>query len=329
MARRTNRTGHKKHSYFSITFWSLSLIAVTLYSGWRFGWIPLDNPHTRLTDYLPQKSSHIVAATDKGGPQPANLNVDTAEEESFNAREAESLSFNDQFEPEVTSAEIRESHLGHSPPQELNLAELNSQAAPIQRNENQPAYLSQGANQSGQSAIPGSRIRQISNEETVTSSPRNQVQVAAVPPENRERTLTQTNELPPPNLEEIDLLLQSNEYLKAHRLMSSLYWKHPGWRPYLQSRIDTTARSIYFAKQPHYLQPYVVQPGDQLRTIASRQCFVGIPGKPEPARSTKDARRPETQSAERTLFSHCRSFRFRTDRACVWVLCETVSGGHR
>ena len=39
-------------------------------------------------------------------------------------------------------------------------------------------------------------------------------------------------------------------------------------RDTIQSRIEKTAFSIYLAPQPHYLKPYEVRPGDQLRLIA-------------------------------------------------------------
>ena len=47
-----------------------------------------------------------------------------------------------------------------------------------------------------------------------------------------------------------------------------MYWNHPEWREFLRSRIEKTAKSIYFSPQPHYMTPYTVQPGDQLTKIA-------------------------------------------------------------
>lgn len=51
--------------------------------------------------------------------------------------------------------------------------------------------------------------------------------------------------------------------------MSQLYWKKPALRESMFARLNTTARSIFFDKQPHYLTPYIIQPGDQLQNIAS------------------------------------------------------------
>jgi LysM repeat protein len=71
-----------------------------------------------------------------------------------------------------------------------------------------------------------------------------------------------------PRLEAIDQQIQAGEILQAHRELSTLYWNDPSIREAIRDRIETTARSIYFEPQPHYMEPYVVQPGDQLRRIA-------------------------------------------------------------
>jgi LysM repeat protein len=69
-------------------------------------------------------------------------------------------------------------------------------------------------------------------------------------------------------LHEIDGLIQNDQQLVAHRELSTLYWVKPHWRRYFQERIEKTAQSIYFSGQRHYMQPYEVQPGDRLESIA-------------------------------------------------------------
>ena len=69
---------------------------------------------------------------------------------------------------------------------------------------------------------------------------------------------------------EIDGLMQAGDFIAAHRQLSALYWNEPALRETIRERIETTARSIFFSPQPHYMQPYVVQPGDQLQTIAAK-----------------------------------------------------------
>ncbi|MCC7419784.1 MAG: L,D-transpeptidase family protein [Planctomycetaceae bacterium] len=84
-----------------------------------------------------------------------------------------------------------------------------------------------------------------------------------LPPKPKKRA-TASND---PRIGEIDQLLVSDR-LAAHKEMSKIYWKEPDLRAELQERIDANARVIYFSPQPHYMDPYVVNSGDQLQKIA-------------------------------------------------------------
>lgn len=66
----------------------------------------------------------------------------------------------------------------------------------------------------------------------------------------------------------IDADIAANKFLAAHKALSKLYWDEPELRSAIAGRIDTTARSIYFDPQPHYMAAYEVAPGDQLRVVA-------------------------------------------------------------
>jgi hypothetical protein len=70
---------------------------------------------------------------------------------------------------------------------------------------------------------------------------------------------------------EIDGLLAAGTAegdVSAHRTLSKLYWEQPDLRPQLMSRIEGTARKIYFQPQPHYMDAYEIQAGDRLQDIA-------------------------------------------------------------
>ena len=73
------------------------------------------------------------------------------------------------------------------------------------------------------------------------------------------------NELPA-----IDELIANGETLAAHRALSKLYWNHKEHRAELQSRLDGTSRAIFFQPQPNFVEPYVIEPNDQLRVIANK-----------------------------------------------------------
>lgn len=84
-----------------------------------------------------------------------------------------------------------------------------------------------------------------------------------VPPE---RTATPIDD----ELKEIDAKIANDDYLAAHRALSKLYWNHKELRPELLKRLHHTSRVIFFEPQPHFVEPYVVQPNDRLSSIASK-----------------------------------------------------------
>lgn len=70
-------------------------------------------------------------------------------------------------------------------------------------------------------------------------------------------------------LSQADAHLAARETLAAHKLLSKLYWSHRVRRAELLDRLNETARIIFFDPQPHFIEPYVIQPGDRLETIAA------------------------------------------------------------
>lgn len=71
-------------------------------------------------------------------------------------------------------------------------------------------------------------------------------------------------------LSQIDRLIRGGNYVAAHKQLSEIYWNHPKSRRAIKSRIEMTAEEIYFRKQYHAMNPYVVQYGDRLQTIARK-----------------------------------------------------------
>lgn len=87
------------------------------------------------------------------------------------------------------------------------------------------------------------------------------------PPEIDAAASRETGE---PRFQLIDRQIQAGNYIEAHRELSTIYWNEPQLRKAIRGRIEKIARSIYFSPQPHYMEPYVVSPGDQLRRVAER-----------------------------------------------------------
>lgn len=71
-------------------------------------------------------------------------------------------------------------------------------------------------------------------------------------------------------LSAIDELIANGETLAAHRALSKLYWNHKEHRVELQTRLDGTSLAIFFRPQPYFVEPYVIEPNDQLRVIANK-----------------------------------------------------------
>lgn len=77
-------------------------------------------------------------------------------------------------------------------------------------------------------------------------------------------------EEPADRFAEIDAKLEAGELLAAHKLMSKMLWNLKGSDPELQTRLEAAAKKIFFSPQPHFIEPYVVQPGDQLQKVAKK-----------------------------------------------------------
>lgn len=91
------------------------------------------------------------------------------------------------------------------------------------------------------------------------------------------------------NLAEIQRLIDLGDYLAAHRDLSKIYWNHPESRPVIQDLIEKTSQAIFFAPQPQFIEPYVVQAGDRLTNIAAKykvpwQYLAKVNGISDPAR---------------------------------------------
>jgi lipoprotein-anchoring transpeptidase ErfK/SrfK len=70
--------------------------------------------------------------------------------------------------------------------------------------------------------------------------------------------------------QEIEKLVAAGNEAAALKLLSQWYWKQPGQRGEIQQQLDRLAKAAYFSPQPNDCEPYVIQPGDQLRKVANK-----------------------------------------------------------
>ena len=68
-------------------------------------------------------------------------------------------------------------------------------------------------------------------------------------------------------LRQIDDYIAQDNILDAHAELSRLYWKKPDIRPLFMGRLTKTSALIYANSKRHFLEPYLVEPGDSLESI--------------------------------------------------------------
>lgn len=69
--------------------------------------------------------------------------------------------------------------------------------------------------------------------------------------------------------DEIDRKLAGGETLSALKLISKIYWSEPDRRAEFEDRLTRAAGMVFFSPQQHYIDPYVIQPNDQLSKVAA------------------------------------------------------------
>lgn len=69
-------------------------------------------------------------------------------------------------------------------------------------------------------------------------------------------------------LRQVDALIDAKETLQAHAILSRMYWKDPGVRPHIMERLEKQAAEIYANPSTHFNEPYLVEHGDTLESIA-------------------------------------------------------------
>ena len=228
---------------------------------WKSGWIPVEISAARTGQIDGGDSSATrESASDATAPQ--------AVAASSEAIADDPAIFLQQTEPSVEESTGQESR---SVPRGIAQAEFSSpqaadRSAPPTSAEPEWARPAAARKPTNSAAVPG---RSPAN--SATSRVSDVVQQAghrepaASTAEAAAATTSLTNELPA-----IDELIANGDTLAAHRALSKLYWNHKEHRAELQSRLDGTSRAIFFLPQPHFVEPYVIEPNDQLRVIANK-----------------------------------------------------------
>ncbi len=222
-----------------------TLFGVALAASWKYGWLPvefgnpemgtLDDQEVDLTDYKTATGQNELALLNGGNVDPEI--------------------FESQSEPIVDAGSARSNEYSSGSMHSW----LNSNA---ERPDDGPSFASDAGER--ETPVASGQVQQASNETTSQA----QQQTATASRAKRETPTRAASADLRKQLVEIDDLLQQGKDVAAHRQLSRIYWKNPLSRARIQKKIERTARSIYFSPQPHYMEPYVIRPGDQLRTVA-------------------------------------------------------------
>jgi len=272
----------------------LAFLVFTLGTGlglaWKSGWIPveLSSANTgRLSDSDAETGEEVGSTpmTDEPGLLRLTPTDSTADNEADPVADDAIVS---QSEPTGFDAEPST----RSPrPMEVprRRSEMNSAQVTSAVHTDEPEWAAEPASPTARTAAPARPSASVTPHQAGQPERRN---VRPIPSDNGARhkeIRLVANEDPPrrPNgeavgeatpaasplaeeLAAIDAQIANAEILAAHRALSKLYWNHKESRNELLPRLEETARAIFFEPRPNFVDPYVVQPNDQLRVIASK-----------------------------------------------------------
>ena len=245
---------HRQQGHWFVP--GLVAAGLTAFFAWQLGWIPVRFAETETGSLLVGEPELLVDEIREFKP---GVSLDDRQ----GAPPVEVASIPEQFEPQF------EPGFGpgpfDSPPQETDAAGTST-TNPFEDEEFSAAV--QRASVATPEPAAGVRHADFNVERSAGHR-------AVEPSVPNDRLPNSPDRLPPSHardivvrLAEVDRLLADGDYLTAHSELSKIYWHQPNNRELVYQRIENTARSIYAARQPHYVKPYVVQPGDQLRLIA-------------------------------------------------------------
>lgn len=226
-------------------FFKTSLLAILVFGvgtgiglAWKSGWIPVEFG-----------TANTGALTDDAN-DPDNFGASTVDSEP--AAEDPEL-FAAQSEPPAENSDFRPARVAAVEPErpaELEWARDPTPASP-------PARIPAEFVEPAQAEMPRRSNRDIRL-------------AAAEEPAAEPRQTSDPASSIAEELKTIDQQIANEEFLPAHRALSKLYWNHKEARSELLRRLDQTSRMIFYEPRPHLIEPYVIQPNDQLGVVAKK-----------------------------------------------------------
>lgn len=283
--RRTSR----QHPVQTFRFWFLVLAGVCAATAWKFGLLPVHQHNEQVADTETALTPFDDESSEPPEPDPAAIDA------LMQAQTEPPLAGLEAPEPGAGAPFPAENHPGREIPRVSRVDEnpfgnarpeftavdgvgVNSNAGVhgdivLLGNEEPQSPAAQSP--PPQSLIPQSPPpRSAFQTSSIPQSPPPQSQIQPSPmPQSPAAVVPPQPNSAPVDLTEVKALLAqgtTDAEVEAHRLLSEMYWSNPAARPQLIEDLEATARRIYFLPQPNYMNPYTVQPGDNLQTIAEQ-----------------------------------------------------------
>ncbi len=269
---------------FSISFFVL--LSITAYLAWHWKWIPWKLTSDPAAEQVADTTDDT--ATDGEGSAYTDEFGTAAMSEDDLSENADEDIFTNQQEPEEISLspEVERMRLAKRRNKEVLAEILADQSMHRPRGENVTAdFETDESPPSGKYSRRSARdddpfdnesrpfnARQVAFDDETESATEEENPPADEPVRTAKANGSKSSKLRSTNerLTEIDKLIDAGEVLSAHEMLSEWYDAEPDHQPDLQERIDQTAQMLFFSPQPHIEEPYVVQPGDQLRKVGKK-----------------------------------------------------------
>jgi lipoprotein-anchoring transpeptidase ErfK/SrfK len=297
------RQQYRRQSFSAWVFWGALVIGGTLYGAYRFDWFPIGFPSPAAApaemasakpapnaEKAPAQSppdGQIEVAQSPAGPQseppPSEFDEPGPGAKSDQAKSTKARLLEQRAEG--PAPRLRANASTPSSVEPANIADIEASRSPFNLDSNRDNSNRDASTRDG-STRDSSTSSVAASSATASSTAAAAATTIAPPPakvgpvvqaanivEEKEAPLKETAPMDPDlelQLEKIDRLLKSDDLLRAHRELSTIYWAKPHWRPNIRERIERTAHAIYFDPQPQFLQPYVVKANDQFAVFAKR-----------------------------------------------------------
>lgn len=245
---------HRRRSPLKLAIWCGAFLSLTLVFAWRFDWLPGSGdtespvePNSEMVGDASLTDDKVAAA--RPGEAPFDPSVFQQQQEPDG--------------PEVSMPKKFGAPKSIAPTVGLSRDNTSARAA---KTAGSTARDPRSRFFSRYGSTPGAGNRVAAN----TTTPRVPTRgTSTIRPAGFENS-PDDGAPPAETLQKIDSQIRAGETRAALKELSQIYWKKPHWRKAIRHRIEQTAKEVFFDAGRHFMTPYVVQPGDQLRNIAKK-----------------------------------------------------------